>query len=592
MFLKPISIKSNNKIKASERRQLVENFRSQYAVDLGRINTLFDTNDVFRVRLSTNCSKIVTVYKFAGEPLLLEFEKQLIPTGTSSNHVFVSFSSLKKIAVRFLWSFVDLLPHFVTHEEVVPKLMSGADLMIPGLVLDRQLTAASFGGIKQGVLCAISTVSNRAPVAVGHTAMSAYDMFMSAGRGKAVIVFHVLGDQICSLGSPLTRPLLDFAESSADDDGMASTQPDTNPCTPEESVHVIANEATVFQSSNRNDPASREGYDVLLRNFFLLALKSVQDNQLPMPVNVFYANHVLAHKPSSCDFDIKKTSYKKVGVFLKAMQDDGLLLLDEPKPGVLLIKALSRDHPEAENVQPLVNEPACVDETKSSSQWPDGYPGPPILEEVRVLSGASVMAIFKNFGYRPGDCISQREVHRHLIEYIHQRQLQRKDDPSMIQLNELLMAACDPNTFKEASESTLAKPVFLLNLAVIESTILKRLAVCHRLRFPNNRCPPVLWRKKSTPFIHLYSATKNGKNLTRVANLDTFRIDPEVFAKRIQLLLACSATQIDDPQYPESVVIQAQGTHLVAISKLLTDSYGIPKQMIRGYTEPPKKKKK
>lgn len=35
---------------------------------------------------------------------------------------------------------------------------------------------------------------------------------------------------------------------------------------------------------------------MLLRNFFLLAIKSVEDNQLPMPVNVFYANHVLAQK--------------------------------------------------------------------------------------------------------------------------------------------------------------------------------------------------------------------------------------------------------------------------------------------------------
>lgn len=84
---------------------------------------------------------------------------------------------------------------------------------------------------------------------------------------------------------------------------------------------------------------------------------------------------------------------------------------------------------------------------------------------------------------------------------------------SMIQLDSSLMAACDPKMFTEAPESTLAKPIFLLGLNVIESNILKRLPVCHRLRFPNNICPPVLWHKKGVPFIHLYSATKNGKNL-------------------------------------------------------------------------------
>ncbi|VDP96234.1 unnamed protein product [Echinostoma caproni] len=74
--------------------------------------------------------------------------------------------------------------------------------------------------------------------------------------------------------------------------------------------------------------------------------------------------------------------------------------------------------------------------------------------------------------------------------------------------------------------------------------------------------------------------------------MDLFRIDPDAFAKRIQLLLACSTTRVDDPQYPDSVVIQAQGTHIVALSTLLADTYGISKRMIRGFTDPPKKKSK
>lgn len=54
----------------------------------------------------------------------------------------------------------------------------------------------------------------------------------------------------------------------------------------------------------------------------------------------------------------------------------------------------------AQYVQPIFDETTTLDKAQPSSQWPDGYPGPPTLEEVRILNGAAVMAIFKQFGYR------------------------------------------------------------------------------------------------------------------------------------------------------------------------------------------------
>ncbi|KAF5398413.1 hypothetical protein PHET_08118, partial [Paragonimus heterotremus] len=80
---------------------------------------------------------------------------------------------------------------------------------------------------------------------------------------------------------------------------------------------------------------------------------------------------------------------------------------------------------------------------------------------------------------------------------------------------------------------------------------------------------------------------------TRVANLPLFTIDSDAFAKRLQLTLACSAGRVDEPQYANMDVIQAQGSHEVAVSKILTETYAIPKRYIKGYVEekPPKKRK-
>ncbi|VDP91275.1 unnamed protein product [Echinostoma caproni] len=204
-------------------------------------------------------------------------------------------------------------------------LFDFADLMLPGLVLDKPLTPSSFDGINKGALCAISTSSNRAPVAVGHTTMSAYDMFMSAGRGKVVSIFHVLGDHICSLGSPLSRPILNSIVKTPTQDDTSPVETDLDP-----QLHATGLSTEFIEASNTKHPDNKEalssyedsgidllpgdrlsdlqyangiallsenpGYDVLLRNFLLLGIKTVQDNQLPMPVNVFYANHVLSQK--------------------------------------------------------------------------------------------------------------------------------------------------------------------------------------------------------------------------------------------------------------------------------------------------------
>lgn len=46
----------------------------------------------------------------------------------------------------------------------------------------------------------------QAAVAVGVTALSSEDMYMAAGHGKCIEVFHVIGDTLCQLGKPPLRP--------------------------------------------------------------------------------------------------------------------------------------------------------------------------------------------------------------------------------------------------------------------------------------------------------------------------------------------------------------------------------------------------
>ncbi|CAH8513284.1 unnamed protein product [Dicrocoelium dendriticum] len=309
-----------------------------------------------------------------------------------------------------------------------------------------------------------------------------------------------------------------------------------------------------------------------------------------MPVSVFYSQHVLPQKPSSIQLDIKKTSFKKVGTFLKVMEDDGLISLLQVKPGVYTLKSISRDHSSLQDVQPFVTD----DSTGASSQksWPPGYFGPPTIEDVRIVTGPTA-SFFAQFGFRPNTCITQSESRNAVNSYVREHGLLRQDDPNLVRLDDLLVKLCDPKLYTEAPESTLAQPVYLSRLDHILSSIMQPMPVAYRITFPTEGTTPVLWRKPGKlPSIELSTAKKNGKRLTRITNLSVFGIDPDAFAKHLQLTLACSAGRVEDPQFPNSDIIRAQGWHDAAISKMLVETYGIKKQFINGYVEDPKKKRK
>ena len=62
----------------------------------------------------------------------------------------------------------------------------------------------TFGTFEAGSAAVI--MSRGAVIAVGTTALSSTDLYMAGGHGKAVIVTHVLGDQLWALGDRSMPP--------------------------------------------------------------------------------------------------------------------------------------------------------------------------------------------------------------------------------------------------------------------------------------------------------------------------------------------------------------------------------------------------
>ncbi|KAF6292788.1 eukaryotic translation initiation factor 2D [Rhinolophus ferrumequinum] len=183
MFAKAFRVKSNTAIKGSDRRKLRADVTAAFpTLGTDQVTELVPGKEEINiVKLYAHRGDAVTVYVSGGNPILFELEKNLYPT------------------VYTLWSYPDLLPTFTTWPLVLEKLVGGADLMLPGLVVP----PAGLPQVQKGDLCAIALVGNRAPVAVGVAAMSTSEMLTSGLKGRGFSVLHTYQDHLCPEGRQL-----------------------------------------------------------------------------------------------------------------------------------------------------------------------------------------------------------------------------------------------------------------------------------------------------------------------------------------------------------------------------------------------------
>jgi translation initiation factor 2D len=85
--------------------------------------------------------------------------------------------------------------YFTTWPLVLEKLQSGADLMLPGIVL-KSSDLNELGSFPKGRVTGINLVGNKSAVGVGVTAVSSTGIAMNGMRGKGVVVLHVYQDYL------------------------------------------------------------------------------------------------------------------------------------------------------------------------------------------------------------------------------------------------------------------------------------------------------------------------------------------------------------------------------------------------------------
>lgn len=207
MFIKPFKTKSNVQLKSSDRKKLQSKVIERYALTDEQLSLLFTSKaTISQIKIITHSEQIVTVYACDKKPLFFECpESGFLPT------------------IYSLWLVPTMVPFFTTHPAVLPRLANGADLMLPGKtssgsqntqpfffictlklylgVIKFGQGVRSYGYHKKDEIVAVNLTSNKAAVAIGRLARSSEDLYMSAGQGICVKVFHVFGDKLWAMES-------------------------------------------------------------------------------------------------------------------------------------------------------------------------------------------------------------------------------------------------------------------------------------------------------------------------------------------------------------------------------------------------------
>lgn len=556
MFIKPFKIKSNVRLRNTDRKRLRAQLEKQFpTLSAGQLDLVCPTSgDLFQLRLLCHGGDSVTVYCLDSEPVFFEHGgDSLWPT------------------VYTLWRLPALLPHLSTWEHVVERLAGGADLMAPGLTGCSERLSES----RVGDPVAVRVAGRSAAVAVGRLLQSPQVLAASERRsGKAVAVLHVLGDQLWAHGGKKPPPpRLDGDSGEEDGEQCGDAEETAAEERPQDTEHPVGDQPQGEREKEEEEKEEEEAapeeettdsMDALLDSCVLSALRS----KLPLPLlsSSLYSGHVLPRCPPGRHLDIRRTSYKKLSTYLAHLQAEGVLTLTELSPGVQSIASVRREHPRLRSVAPM-ELPPPPEPTEDAGRYQF-----PAIRELRTVT-AAVLPLFP--GRNKGKALGLDEVRAVIRGYVKENELQDPEDKSLVCMDPRLSdaAACSSDRL---SWEELFKRVMSRMQPAHEVTATGRAPVVHRGALP--------------PISFAVAQRTGNKKVTLVEGLEAYGIDPARLAHEVQVGVAASVSVSPLANGKQQLLVQ--GNQVAFLERLLTgSSYGVPRKYFKGLEHAVAKKK-
>ncbi|XP_042266316.1 eukaryotic translation initiation factor 2D [Thunnus maccoyii] len=586
MFAKTFRVKSNTVIKGSDRRKLKADISAAFpALSADELSDLVPNKEELNVvKIYAHKGDAVTLYVLHKNPLFFELEKRLYPT------------------VYMLWRYPSALPTFRTWPPVVQKLVGGADLMLPGVVVP----SSGLPDVRQGDCCAVTLVNNRAPVAVGTAAVSSAEMHSLGMKGRGVCVLHTYMDNLWAFGDKSCPPTLPYAESEGqgvngeeyevDEEVEECVEEEQSPgetvidqvCSGTEELSLTEQEEEKGEKGSEQEDEDddlrtpQEIMDALLLQCFFHALKSkVKKSELPLLTSTFLRNHMFSCCPSGKQLDIKKSSYKKLSKFLQAMQQQhNLVRVKELTKGVESIVEVDWNNRELRSFAAPKETDIEAAPVQDAGEGETPYHPPEITTLYSV--SARLEPLFVNSNKRKGTILQPTEVRGIVTEYVKKNELVDKNNKNYVTINPTL---CD--CLLEKSEY---QEIESLKWDDLFSRTLGKMQECYQVVFPGQA--PLIKKGHIEPIDITVASRGSNKKVTLIKNLEVYGLDPSVVATALQHRVQASSVLQPIPGAKDKVLVQIQGNQIQQVGHLLQDHYQIPRKYIQGLEKAPKSGKK
>ncbi|KAF8438578.1 eukaryotic translation initiation factor SUI1 family protein [Boletus edulis BED1] len=586
MFKKPLSsTKTSAPLRSSDRRKLKQRVVQVYGIS-PELGDLLVPEGLMSQKVATYTNDPGVVYLSSeGDPLWFTVGKgadDLIPT------------------VYTLWKKFDLLPWVSTPAAVIPVLVGGADLMIPGVVQVSSPTVLPQQLVSIVQRTVGSTLTRGPPLAVGRLAVD-LNTLKEGAKGKAVHVLHTWKDHLFDMGSKADPPgEMEIKEDELESvpDVVATDPGGTNGAAsnalPSDELQAPAS-APKIQTSTPSEPAfSKEEVSDMLRVAVLQAIEttlaSLTSASFPIPASTFYSSYILPFRPavvhkSSSDeqsppssypqIDIKHSSYKSLIAFLKFLDKQRILSLKDMKPEPLVM-SVSATHPDVIAHRPYTSlRDVQIKEEKRERREEEARSKVREMEvkELWKPHAASGSArFFTEGGFDSSALYSYSDLKLAVNEYVDARQLTNPRDRSYVNVGTdevLLSTACAKGEAPENVE------------------FLKRDDVVRRLSEKMQRWyeiqaegkDPVLKKGQLKPISVVVKVRQGRKANTLVVGFEPFFLEGEEMADELRRICACATSVSPAPGRASGLEVLVQGKQIKAVTEFLL-SRGVPKKWI------------
>ncbi|KAK7055104.1 eukaryotic translation initiation factor SUI1 family protein [Favolaschia claudopus] len=593
MFKKPLStLKTSAPLRGSDRRKLKQRVISSFGLS-PEDGEILVPDGLLSVKFNTHLDEPGTVYlSVDGDPLWFTVGKgseDLIPT------------------VYTMWKRHTLLPFLSTPAAVIPVLISGADLMIPGVI---HYPPSS---LEEGQLVSISQYSHGEnptlsfPLAVGRMALASDNIRNGQEKGKAVYILHTWKDHLWDMGRKTDIPEpLPFSSASAGD-----PQPAENGKAESEPAPVEAPSADAASQENVAHNASARPYtadeiSLLLHTSLLQALSTALSDasasSFPISASTFYSNYILPYRPAfpnsvlgtgnespgdPQEISVKNSTYKSLTAFLKSAEKGSLLTVKAPpkhsQQTEVVVTAVNASHPSVEahkthvtvkdldtrSAKKAQREERLKEEEQESARWVDiKLLWKPHLKSVKL---------FEAFGGSEKTLYELPEVRDMLNGYINEKALVNPREQAYINLDPLLSEVVAPKV-KKAKATEPSEAIEFMKREEMTKKVLDQMQCWHEVKAPGK--DPVVKKGLLKPIQVVTKMRQGRKACTLITGFEPFVvISADELAEDLRKLCAGATSVSPCVGGVPGLEVLVQGKQSNTVLDYLTNK-GIPKEWI------------